>query len=48
MCQNREKMAKNDVFAGESNKKIILISFYGVPKDIEMDKVSKMFWNFML
>ena len=36
-------MTKNDIFAGESNKKIILISFNGVLKHIELDKVSKSF-----
>ena len=37
-------MTKNDVSAEESNKKISLISFNGVPKYIKVDKVSKMSW----
>ena len=37
-------MTKNDISAGESNKKISLISFNGVPKYIEINKVSKFFW----
>ena len=36
-------MIKNDVSTGESNKKISLVSFNGVPKYIEIDKVSKKF-----
>ena len=39
-------MTKNDVSAGESNKKISLISFNGVPKYVEIDKVSKTFSEF--
>ena len=38
-----QKMIKNDVSTRESNKKISLISFNGVPKYIEIDKVSKKF-----
>ena len=36
-------MIKNDVSTGDSNKKISLISFNGVPKYIEIDKVTKKF-----
>ena len=36
-------MTKSDVSAGESNRKISLIFFNGVPKYIEIDKVSKIF-----
>ena len=36
-------MTKNDISAGESYKKISLISFNGVLKYIEIEKVSKFF-----
>ena len=36
-------MTKNDVSVGESTKKVSLSSFNGVPKNIEINKVSKKF-----